>query len=625
MSRNIGTFNFAANLEGLLKAPIDAKQLVGTYADLTTPGTWNASGQVWLYDGAIVAVGADPIPSNNGVYWLCDSANYTATSSWLKAGSGSGTGTVSGATNGLELINSGRTVSLGGGLTVPTILTISGSTSLTVDDTRVTKTGIVYGGDYSTSFINESLVTRRYVDTIANGLKPKAAVKVATIAPVILSGLTQTIDTITPFLTGDRILVKNQISGQTNGIYSASTGSWGRTGDFDGLILGEVTSGAYMWVLTGGTNENTAWVLDTPDPIIVGVTPMNFVLFAQVADVVGGTGITVSMLNGVHTVSLNNATQTCLAQAITGVTNYGAGTSICFGKSGNNLCLNTIRGSGGTTVQKIGDDVIICSTSIGGTLTGATNGLHLINNGKTVALGGNLTGVTTINLCDNTLRLKSDTTDSYGLADFSLNSVYGSSKFGICSRDPINGIWGLSGNSSSISAYHCADASNGSCFIVNNTGLTITNKVSSASKSAVFGTSSFSYSGNYSSSNISNSRWIPDKEYVDRQISGCSNMMKIRIQGGSPSFIMTTNDDIIGVSGLSTNQLCLPGLPALICGRGQRLTVVDICGNALADPITINGNGTLINNGICSTINTDYGSITFVYNGFFWSAIAFVN
>ena len=43
MSRSKGTFNFAANFEGLLKAPIDARQLVNTYADLTNSTTWSGS------------------------------------------------------------------------------------------------------------------------------------------------------------------------------------------------------------------------------------------------------------------------------------------------------------------------------------------------------------------------------------------------------------------------------------------------------------------------------------------------------------------------------------------------------------------------------------------------------
>ena len=108
MSRTTGIFNFASNFEVLAKAPLDAKQLVGTFADLTIPATWNGSGSVWLYNGAVVSVGSDPTPSKNGIYWLCDATNYSTSSSWVKAGSGS----ITGATNGLHI--TGSSVALGG-------------------------------------------------------------------------------------------------------------------------------------------------------------------------------------------------------------------------------------------------------------------------------------------------------------------------------------------------------------------------------------------------------------------------------------------------------------------------------------------------------------------------------
>jgi hypothetical protein len=196
MSRNTGTFNFAANFEGLLKAPIDAKQLVGTYADLTLPGTWNASGSVWLYDGAIVAVASGV---DKGIYWLCDANNYTMTCSWVKAGSGSGLGTLTGATNGLHLINSGTTVVLGGNLTSGTTinglglydlnltnlsgfqLSSSGGTSVTLNTTE----GLIYGGTY-TSANNNWIPTKFYVDGVAIGLNVHPAVWVATTGNTVL-------------------------------------------------------------------------------------------------------------------------------------------------------------------------------------------------------------------------------------------------------------------------------------------------------------------------------------------------------------------------------------------------------------------------------------------------------
>lgn len=59
-------------------------------------------------------------------------------------------------------------------------------------------------------------------------------------------------------------------------------------------------------------------------------------------------------------------TQPIIDAAITGATSYGIGTDIYSGSTGRDLKFNSITGSGGTTVQKVGDDIIITSTSIGG-------------------------------------------------------------------------------------------------------------------------------------------------------------------------------------------------------------------------------------------------------------------
>jgi len=126
MSRNKGDLDFSANIEVLKVVPLDARQLVGTKADLTGATTWNQSGDIWLFDGAIVSVGSDPTTDNNGIYFLSDAVNYDNINSWKKADSGTGSGTVTSATNGLNIDVGGTTVALGGILTTETI--ISGGT-----------------------------------------------------------------------------------------------------------------------------------------------------------------------------------------------------------------------------------------------------------------------------------------------------------------------------------------------------------------------------------------------------------------------------------------------------------------------------------------------------------------
>ena len=55
------------------------------------------------------------------------------------------------------------------------------------------------------------------------------------------------------------------------------------------------------------------------------------------------------------------------------------------------------------------------------------------------------------------------------------------------------------------------------------------------------------------------------------------------------------------------------------------ITISDEFGLANTFPITIYGNGKLIDNSATALINTDYGSITIVYNGIFWKVISFSN
>jgi len=84
MARSKGTFNFAANFEPLLKAPLDARMRVGVYEDLVDPSTWvDGNGNAWLFDGALVVVSTDP---SAGIYWLRDADNYTNYSNWEQTG-----------------------------------------------------------------------------------------------------------------------------------------------------------------------------------------------------------------------------------------------------------------------------------------------------------------------------------------------------------------------------------------------------------------------------------------------------------------------------------------------------------------------------------------------------------
>ena len=144
-------------------------------------------------------------------------------------------------------------------------------------------------GQVSTSPSNAAdIANKLYVDTVAQGLGPKAACAVGTTVSITLSGL-QTIDTYTT-IAGDRVLVKNQSTSSQNGIYIASASAWTRSSDMD--VWSEV-SGAYTVLLNGG-QANTGWVCTASSTGTIGVTAMPWVQFSGNGTYFAGTGLTLS-------------------------------------------------------------------------------------------------------------------------------------------------------------------------------------------------------------------------------------------------------------------------------------------------------------------------------------------
>ena len=81
--RDRGTFNFSGNLEVKKDAPLEARSLVNSYADLVKPETWtDEQGGIWKYDCMLVSCKDRP----GKVYQLSPSADYTKESSWILIG-----------------------------------------------------------------------------------------------------------------------------------------------------------------------------------------------------------------------------------------------------------------------------------------------------------------------------------------------------------------------------------------------------------------------------------------------------------------------------------------------------------------------------------------------------------
>ncbi|MGL5074796.1 MAG: hypothetical protein ACRDBG_02995 [Waterburya sp.] len=142
--------------------------------------------------------------------------------------------------------------------------------------------------------VGSDAANKSYVDAVAEGLKPKAAVRVATTANITIATALNSGDVIdgVTLANGDRVLVKDQTSAEENGIYVVSA-TPARSTDFDSLSPIDEINGSIVAVQEGTVNAGKIFVqqgvvatLDTD--------PINFVFFNSSSALVGGDGITVS-------------------------------------------------------------------------------------------------------------------------------------------------------------------------------------------------------------------------------------------------------------------------------------------------------------------------------------------
>jgi hypothetical protein len=101
-----------------------------------------------------------------------------------------------------------------------------------------------------------------------------------------------------------------------------------------------------------------------------------------------------------------------------------------------------------------------------------------------------------------------------------------------------------------------------------------------------------------------------------------SNLRNVDIIDSGLDYTGNTSSDYLGINN-AVKTVYMPASPI----QGQQVTISDEEGNANTFPITIDGNGNTFD-GLSDTqilINTDYGSITILYNGTFWKVISFSN
>ena len=153
--------------------------------------------------------------------------------------------------------------------------------------------------------------TKDYVDGVAQGLDIKASCRVATaVAGTLATSFAngQVVDGIT-LVTADRILIKNQVTGSTNGIYTVNA-SGAPTRSTDADTSAEVTNGMFTFIEEGTINGSTSWVLTTPNPIVLGTTALTFTQFSGAGTYTASNGVLLTGQNFTFAPRANYGLQT---------------------------------------------------------------------------------------------------------------------------------------------------------------------------------------------------------------------------------------------------------------------------------------------------------------------------
>ncbi len=232
--------------------------------------------------------------------------------------------------------------------------------------------------------------TMTEVDAKVTGLAMKASVRLATTANIAsLSGLL-TVDGVVT-VAGDRVLVKNQTTASTNGIYVVASGAWTRATDAD--TSAEVPYGMYCMV-ESGTLANTGWTMITTGAITLGTTALTFTQYNGLAQIAAGAGLvkagnTISADGNLAAIEAIAATSGLLKKTADNVWTLDTNTYL----TANQTITYTgdVTGSGTTSVALTLPNIATAGTfrsvtiNAKGQVTGGTNPTTLVGYGITDA------------------------------------------------------------------------------------------------------------------------------------------------------------------------------------------------------------------------------------------------
>lgn len=339
------------------------------------------------------------------IKWRTDSGVRKA----LHAVTSSTTALTSSETNGsISLAIADATGSVAGLLSAANFSLLTGATDANTGSAIVRRTA---GGNFSAGTITATTVTgladpvnasdaanKGYVDASRAGLDVKASVRVATdgsgtLATSFANG--QVVDGVT-LVTGDRILIKDQVNTPDNGIYTVNA-SGAPTRAIDADTNTKVTSGMFTFVEQGTANADSGWVLTTDGAITLGSTPLLFVRFSGAGQIVAGSGLTKTgnTLNvGAGTGITVNADDIQISATYAGQnTIVTLGTVTTGTWSASTILAN--RGGTGQSSYAVGDILYADTTTTLAKLADVATGNALISGGVGVAPSWGKIGLTT--------------------------------------------------------------------------------------------------------------------------------------------------------------------------------------------------------------------------------------
>lgn len=110
----------------------------------------------------------------------------------------------------------------------------------------------------ATPSANDAAASKAYVDSVAQGLDPKASVKTTTSGNLASLSGEISVGGVS-LVANDRVLVKNQTTASENGIYVVKSGAWNRADDATVGTNATLTVGAFTFV-EGGDNGGKGFV-----------------------------------------------------------------------------------------------------------------------------------------------------------------------------------------------------------------------------------------------------------------------------------------------------------------------------------------------------------------------------